>query len=161
MPATYEPIATNTLSSSAATVEFTSIPQTFTDLVLVMNTTIGSSTGAIQGVINSDTATNYSITRLIGNGSAASSDRVTSTTSLFLGDVATSPTIAIAHFQNYSNTTTNKTIIARGNDSTVRVLMAANLWRSTSAITAIKIQNNAAVNFAIGSMFTLYGIKAA
>jgi len=161
MPVTYDSIASTTLGSAVATVEFSGISGSYTDIIAVINSTLASSSGAVQGIINSDTATNYSWTRLVGNGSAASSDRVSSTTSMFLGDASTTPTTILVHFQNYSNTTTNKTVIARNNDSTSRVTATVNLWRSTSAITTIKFQNNAAVNFAIGSTFTLYGIKAA
>ena len=163
MPATYDSIASTTLGSAVATVEFSGISGSYTDLIAVINSTLVSSSGAVQGIINSDTGSNYSITRIIGNGSTATSDRVANTTSLFLGDTGTTPTTIIAQFQNYSNTTTHKTIISRSNDTTSRVVATVNLYRASSigAITTIKFQNNAAVNFAIGSTFTLYGIKAA
>ena len=70
---TYTPIARQTLGSAAASVTFSSIPQGYTDLVLVMN--LGAATSDyVQIVLNSDTAnTLYSGTYLLGNGSSASS----------------------------------------------------------------------------------------
>jgi len=62
---------------------------------------------------------------------------------------------------NYTNTTTYKTVISRGNSDTY-VLAYASLWRATpQAITTITMGNEAAVNFVVGSTFTLYGILAA
>ena len=67
---------------------------------------------------------------------------------------------AIVQFQNYSNTTTYKTVLSRGNNASNLVEAFVGLWRSTSAITAIDIKTQSG-NFSIGSTFTLYGIKAA
>jgi hypothetical protein len=75
MAITYEPIATTTLGSAAADVTFTSISGTYTDLVLVAVTQIGSSGDYLGVQFNSDTGTNYSRTRLSGNGTSASSDK--------------------------------------------------------------------------------------
>jgi len=61
---------------------------------------------------------------------------------------------------NYSNTTTNKTVIGRHNGASGPVA-SVGLWRNTAAINSIRISNSSAVNFTIGSTFSLYGIKAA
>ena len=83
MPTTYEPIATQTLGSAAATITFSSIPATYTDLRLVL---VGTSTISANPKINfnSDTATNYSQTILSGNGSVANSARQTNGTTIFV-----------------------------------------------------------------------------
>jgi len=71
----------------------------------------------------------------------------------------------VTHFLNYSNSTTFKTIISRGNygtretTTTDAVEMSVRLWRNTSAVTQISIGTSPP--FSIGSTFTLYGIKAA
>jgi len=65
-------------------------------------------------------------------------------------------------FMNYSNTTTYKTWLAReGNGTNGYVSALVGLWRNTNAITQIKVLNTGSGNFATGSTFTLYGIKAA
>jgi len=66
MPATYDCIATTTLTSTASSVVFSSIPQTYTDLVVVFvgkNTTANvAMTGEFD--LNSDGGNNYSATHL-------------------------------------------------------------------------------------------------
>ena len=166
---TYTPIATTTLGSNAASYEFTSISGSYTDLILICNlasTTLGSTT---KFQVNSDTGSNYSTTQLEGNGSAASSSRYSSQTSgRFITSAAGTTlgeTTAVVQFQNYSNTTTNKTILGRSGRATStptfpNVDTTVNLWRSTSAITSIKIFLDTGSLLA-GSTFTLYGIQAA
>jgi len=62
---------------------------------------------------------------------------------------------------NYANTTTYKTSLTRGNIATVATLATVGMWRSTSAITSIKIERDGSNLLAAGSTFTLYGIAAA
>jgi len=165
---TYVSIATQTLGSAAASVTFSSIPSTYTDLVLISTVTTTSGNQTIYANVNSDSATNYSWTRLSGDGSTASSGALSSYTKAFLGGYstgtsATIPTTSIAHFMNYANTTTYKTILMRyagARTSDGEVNAAVNLWRSTSAITTINVSCGA-TTFVSGSTFSLYGILAA
>jgi len=71
---TYTPIATTTLGSSATSYTFTSIPSTYTDLVIVAQIK-GDTTTYLNLRFNGDTGSNYSRTTLSGNGSTASSER--------------------------------------------------------------------------------------
>ena len=160
MASTYEAIATQTLSSAAASVTFSSIPGTYTDLILVIsNTSSGSLAGVYLSEINGDTGTNYSHTKVYGTGSVAGSDRNTSDTSVNIGLSNSTQCNNIFHFMNYSNTTTFKTVLARGNSGgTGQTRASVALFRSTSAITSFKLSG---VTFDIGSTFTLYGILKA
>lgn len=159
MPSTYTPIATQTLGSAAASVTFSSIPSTYTDLICVIS---GSFTSA-QGVyvrFNNDSGSNYSSTYLLGNGSAASSNRSTSDVWTPLGYLGTDQSNTIFSVMNYANTTTNKTGIGRGNTAGALTFATVGLWRSTAAINRLDIQPTSG-NITSGSTFTLYGIKAA
>jgi hypothetical protein len=162
--ATYVPIATQTLGSSASSVTFSSIPQTYTDLVLIVSGTdsIASSAGVACRVGNNsvDSGTNYSSTYLYGNGSSASTGRQSNVSNAYVGRIGTGQGSGIANFQNYSNTTTYKTILARGNDSSY-LFDYVNLWRNTAAINTIYLYSDSTNNFASGCTFTLYGIAAA
>jgi hypothetical protein len=164
MPITYEPIATTTIAnSSTASYSFTSIPGTYTDLILVQS--IGNNTsgdGGVQIQYNSDTGSNYSWTYLVGNGTSASSGRNSNATYYDIGleTDTTNYAVLTTHIMNYSNTTTYKTAITRGSASTREAGANVSLWRSTAAITSI-ILTKATGNFKSGSTFTLYGIKAA
>jgi hypothetical protein len=160
MPSTYTPIATQTLTGSTGSVSFASIPSTYTDLILTIDGTVGSNCG-IQMRFNSDSGSNYSFTRMTGDGSSASSDRSSNATFMELGFyVSSTRNMNIVQIMNYSNTTTNKTVLNRANAQSVNIgaQAYAELWRNTSAINAISL--SASGNFSTGSTFTLYGIKA-
>lgn len=166
MPAgnTYEAIATQTLGSAAASVTFSSIPSTYTDLVLI--STAGVTSGALNYAVrfNSDSGTNYSRTVLSGTGSAATSDRNTGLTYTILNDYGyldtTLNTNILAHIMNYSNTTTFKTTLSRTNNAANGTSACVNLWRSTAAINSLLILPTGST-FLAGSTFSLYGILAA
>ena len=164
--ATYEPIATNTLGSAAASVTFSSIPQGYTDLVLVIagiNSSGGSDACVLQlGNSSIDTATNYSTTYLYGVGSGSGSSGRQSNANFIQPDRSNSAnqTSSVLQIQNYSNSTTYKTVISRSNNGSWGLDLFASVWRSTSSIDSIKVYP-ASGNMAIGSTFTLYGIKAA
>lgn len=162
MPSTYTPIATTTISSASSSYTFSSIPSTYTDLVLVTNV-IATGDLQINCRVNGDTSTNYSTTYLAGNGTSAVSSRQSN--AAFMGtdyyfSATTNGNVSILHFMNYSNTTTNKTMINRANAADKGVMANVSLWRSTAAINAIQLYATAN-NFNIGSTFTLYGIAAA
>ena len=65
------------------------------------------------------------------------------------------------NFMSYSNTSTYKTLLIRGNDVVSSTAATSSIWRSTSAINTIKIFGYGGVNLDSGSTFTLYGIKSA
>jgi len=165
MPAgsTYTPIATTTANGSTTSVTFSSIAGTYTDIVVVCS--VQNAAGGDNGLrmqFNGDTANNYSTTYIYGDGSSAASGRQTNTSGAQFGRSASAnTTISIGQVQNYANSTTYKTVLGRGNNSAALVWGAVSLWRSTSAITEIKIYNETSATIASGSTFTLYGIASA
>ncbi len=170
MPSTYTPIATTTLGSNQSSVTFSSISGAYTDLILIVVSKDGSSTGQdISIQFNSDTGSNYSFTYLYGNGTSAASGRASNNTAARLGYFTTRGTTdgynAIAQIMNYSNTTTNKTMITRSNSLSSNTSYPGaetivNLWRNTAAITSVVLSSGTS-SFATGSTFTLYGVKSA
>jgi len=167
MPAgnTYEAIATQTLGSTASTVTFSSIPSTYTDLVLVISAIATTSVGGdIVIQFNSDTGSNYSGTYVWGNGTSAGSNRASNATySLidYYAEMDTSVANRIVSIQNYSNTTTFKTFLSRANNAGRGTDAIVGMWRSTAAITSLLLDVTSTNDFAAGSTFSLYGIKAA
>lgn len=164
MPTTYTPIATTTLGSNTGTVTFSSISGTYTDLVLITN--VSGNDGAICIRFNSDTGSNYSNTGLRGNGTSASSTRATNFSYIAgtsnLSVTAGSLQTAIWNIQNYSNTTTNKTVLFRDGMATHITGATVGLWRNTAAITSVSLSPEFGANvFYTGSTFTLYGVKSA
>jgi len=163
---TYEPIATQTLSSNAASVTFSSITQTYTDLVVVLSNAGATSAAQPAFRFNGDTAANYSVTNLSGDGSSVISFRASGATYIQFGynDYLSTANnyIGIFNIMNYANTNTYKTSITHGSNASVGVGENVGLWRSTAAITSIAISPLfGAINFLSGTTATLYGIKAA
>jgi len=177
MPAgsTYTPIATTTLASDASTYTFSSIPQTYTDLIIIASQYVKFTSAGTAGVFlrfNGSSAAYYSATLLYGTGSSALSARNTNQTRGQVAQTYTSTSStstkfnpAIVQIQNYSNTTTHKTTIGRGSAADGVVDANVMLWRgstgsSTEAITSIEISTDG-TSFYAGSTFTLYGIASA
>ena len=166
MPATYEKIATTTLGSAATTLDLTSIPSTFTDLRLVVVGADNDSAGYnIRFQYNNDTGNNYSFTDLRGDGSSASSLRVSNDNYIFAGSMPADinvPFLATLDIFSYAGSTYKTVLVTSSTDKngsgSTRSLVG--LWRSTSAINTILL-GVASGTWAIGTTFTLYGIKAA
>jgi hypothetical protein len=164
LPSTMTPIVTNTLTANATTVTFSSIPQTYTDLCLIVTAT-SSSGGDNLWIRYNGSASGYSGTTLYGTGTAAGTTRRSTQTRL-MTEVAY-PTTAqgfhyIANIMNYSNTTTYKTTLIRANAAGQGAEVYVGLYQSTAGITQLDFQVGVGtVSFATGSTFTLYGIKAA
>lgn len=155
---TYTPIATTTLGSAAASYTFSSIPQTYTDLVLIINP--NSSVDNMNYRFNSDTGTNYSSTYLFGSGSSTLASRNTNATVLN-GTISGGWEILQSSIFNYSNATTYKTAINRQSDASNYVGTNVGVWRSSAAITSITILAGGPGNIPSGAVLTLYGIQAA
>ena len=166
MPSTYTPIATTTLGSAAASYTFSSIPSTYTDLIIIASNLTASGTGQGFNIqFNSDTATNYSVTHLSGNGSSAASGRQSNASNIQIGYAVvgastTEPSTIIINIQNYASTSVNKTAISRTSLAGSEVDANVGLWRSTAAINAIKVYVGTA-NLQTGTVLSLYGVKSA
>jgi hypothetical protein len=155
MPVTYHPIANHATTGTVSSYTFSSIPSTYTDIILIINDMGGDTSYKIN--VNGDTGSNYSSTFMYGETSAVSGRGSSATAAPTVGR---RPGNTIIQFQNYSNTTTNKTFISRGNASNHIVIATASLWRSTAAINSITVTPESG-SFASGVTFALYGIKAA
>jgi hypothetical protein len=161
MPATYDKIAIASGTGSAGDITFTSIPGTYTDLVLVAN--IFTTVNANETLrLNSDSGGNYSTTAIYGTGTSAFSSRGSNNNAMvFQSEVFSTSTVSaltVFHLMNYANTNTNKTVISRSSQANRAAEAHVNLWRNTSAITSLTI---AGATFTTDAKFTLYGIKAA
>jgi hypothetical protein len=160
---TYEPIATQTLGSAAASVTFSSISGSYTDLVIIC-VSKGSASGSMRMQFNTDTGSNYSSTQLSADTSAgtAVSAKFSNVSDIRIGyyqaGLSTTNFLpCIIQLQNYSNTTTYKTALGRSAQNSVATV---GLWRNTSAISTIKLFEDGG-NLQSGSTFTIYGIAAA
>ena len=166
MPAgsTYTPIATATGNGSGNTITFTSIPSTYTDLIVVMTYQNVSGGAYVSMRINNDSGSNYSFTQLYGTGSAAGSARSSNQTEITFESDPTTPNLGngIFQFQNYANTSVNKTWLMRTNVASDVTRAMVGLYRSTSAINRLDFYDlGGSRAFTSGTVFTLYGLAAA
>jgi hypothetical protein len=163
---TYTLIASTTINTPTATISFTSIPSTYTDLILIVGSLLQVNSGnGVRIRFNNDTGTNYSVTQILGNGTSVTSARESNSSSGYAGGATysnTNPGTAIAHIMDYANTNTYKTILNRGSQAGSDVVLQAGLWRSTAAINGITLAMGGGFpsnNIASGT-FKLYGIEA-
>lgn len=156
--ATYDLLDSTTLSSSAASVTFSSINQSYRDLVLIVDSSGFASSNNLLFRVNSDTGSNYSYVVMNGNGSSANSFSGTSTSGR-CGFVGTGNFNYILQFQDYSATDKHKPVLARCNDATARVSATANRWANTSAISSVTLITDTS-NFPSGTTAYLYGVAS-
>jgi len=162
---TYEAIATTSVSSSTATVALSSIPGTYTDLVLVITAKV--SAGADIWIrVNGDSGSNYGYAEIDANGTTVSASKSVNLSQGLLTDWYGTPTtdnshICICQFNNYSSTVHHKTMLSRANRAASGVDFVQSKWSSTSAITSLTLRFNGGQTFDAGTVVSLYGIKAA
>lgn len=166
-------IASIRLTTGASVIDFTSIPATYTDLLMLCSTR-ASGNALDNGLrFNNDGSAIYSFTQLqtgasTGTPGAARNSNATLARaggiepSTYTAGVFNSTSVYIP---NYANTTIYKSFIAEGvnenNSTTNYAWFHAGLYRSTSAINRISFYVEAGGNMDAGSMISLYGIKNA
>jgi len=165
MPATYEPIATTTLGSTASTITFSSIPSTYTDLRLVFVGKVQSAATDIIVRFNSNTSTVYSSTRITGDGASASAGRQASANHLRISNNSLSTTVpSFGTIDLFSYTAaifkTSLSTYSQDLNGSGQVERTVGLYRSTTAISTIELIGDGS-NFSIGTTATLYGILKA
>lgn len=164
MPATYEPIATSTLSGTSGSIVFNSIPQTYTDLKLVFS---GSNSEQAYYYIqyNSDSSLIYNLSRYSGNGSSTSGGDTFSIAYNYLNFATIIPANTVcfltadifSYTSSFFKTSLNTASTDNnGSGSTERIV---GQWKNTSAITSITFSTTNTGNFT--GTATLYGIKSA
>jgi hypothetical protein len=159
-------IETKTLLSAAASIEFTSIPQTFTDLVIQFSGRTDRASNAVEVLkleFNNST-TGYTYRELTGNGAAPDTSGGTGYRSGYVtAATATANTFgnSTLYIPNYTSSSAKSYSVdgTMENNATTSFLgIFANLWSETDAITSLKFVGLNAGNFQIGTMVSLYGI---
>lgn len=163
---TYQLIETKTLASAQAAIEFTSIPQDGTDLLLLIS---GRTARAltVDGVgvgFNGDTSgANYSGRRLFGDGSSPGSDTTYAGMPWMTGANATANTFgnAALYIPNYTGNTAKSFSIdgvSENNATQAYQGIGAGRWTGTAAITTVTINSEVGSNLQAGSTISLYKI---
>ena len=156
---TYDSIASSTLTTSSNSIIFSSIPSTFTDLVLVTSGTSPEGV-AIAYRFNGDTSSNYYDGYLYGDAGGVGRGVHSGDVRTYGGVVNTSISTGILQIQNYSNVNIRKPFIIKSGTGTTANTLFAGYWSSTSAINSIEVFNYQG-NFDSGFIASLYGITCA
>jgi hypothetical protein len=165
--ATYTPIASYTVTGSAAsTISFTSFGG-YTDLRIIVSGA-GDTSGYMALQLNNDSSSLYSRTNLVGNGTTASSGRASGNTALYVDTSIYNSSMGsctVLDLFNYANTTTFKTALERAVGSSGTALTSTIAWvflyRSTNAITSLYFNGSSGASLQVGMTISLYGIAAA
>jgi hypothetical protein len=167
MATTYEAIATVTVGSGgAANIEFTSIPATYTDLVVKISARNTSTFANIRWTING-TTTGYSERMLYNSDGTAYSTSASGnayfqllyqTTSSLTASTFNSAEIYIPNYAGSNNKSISIDNTQENNGTTILQNLTAALWSNISAINALSFGTSGG-NFAQYSTATLYGIS--
>lgn len=169
----FESIASVSVTgATAANVEFTSIPATYTHLqVRALGRTDRAANGDFINIqMNGVTTSTYALHELIGDGSSASAgngvSQTATATQRFAGANATASVFGgfVLDILDYANTNKNKTIRGLGgtdNNGNGIVSLTSGVFLSTNAITSLKFLPGLGSNFVQYTHFALYGIKGA
>ena len=167
MTTTYESIQSTILGSNTTTVTLSSIPNTFTDLILVIQPGNSTSSGAaIRHRINGDTGPYYSSLFIDGLTGNAITANASNQTQMDIGwrlgvDTTSLNQVYILQYQSYASTVIGKGLMMRGGGPTQATDIMIGLWRDNTAINSLSftIGQPSSGNFVAGSTFTLYGIR--
>jgi hypothetical protein len=164
-----ESIATVTVGSGgASSITFSDIPSGFQHLQVRWVATAVGYDKNIAIRLNGDTAGNYTLHELVGNGSAASAGALTAVGFARVGywiDTAMGSSTAyvgiidILDYASTSKTTTIRCLNGGDNNGTGRVGINSSMWTSTNAVTSLTLLNSGA-NLAQYTTAALYGVRA-
>ena len=165
MANTFKKIQTvNVGSGGSATIEFTSIPQTYTDLKLVVSLrTNNAGAEAVMIEFNGSSA-NLSGRRIYGDGGSAASDTLTNirfavNTAADTASVFSNGEFYIPNYTSANNKSVSVDGVNETNGTNAVQSLVAGLWSNTAAITSIKLLGNNSGSFVQYSTATLYGIS--
>lgn len=159
-------IASAEVATPQASIDFTSIPQGYTDLKLVLSGRTTNGGGYYDGlnIMFNSTSTGWTAKVLNGAGSTVSSLSSTTDRNYVINDQnATSNTFGnlelyIPNYTSSNYKTVSSDMITETNDATNNYMrLAAILWSNTAAVTSINIYDTGKT-FAAGTTATLYGV---
>ena len=152
-----------TLQEPSATVEFSGIPNTYRDLVLVMSArSLASGAGDNVGIYFNSDGSGYSTVRMYGTGSGTGSNFAPTSTRIAQIPVPAAGVsgfgVVTAEIMDYSETDKYTTVLIRGNNAADQVHAAAGAWEKVTAVNSITVDLYFTSNsFEAGSTFALFG----
>lgn len=161
MATTFESIASTVLTSDTPTINFNSIPQTYTDLRLVLSVKSSSGTNYVLVRLNNDSSGSYGQQVLYATTSGNSTARNLSLTNFYLNYNYSTDAVGYLNgsidINSYSLTSLNKSALIQSFRIQAAQEASASIWYNNAAVTNINLTTTTS-GFATGSTFTLYGM---
>lgn len=166
MPNTFTKIASVTVGAGgASSIDFTSIPSTYTDLCLKVSSRLSSTDTPLFVYFNNDTTnTNYNVRRLLGSGSAASSGAfnapyvIYADISSYTNNTFGNAEIYVPNYAGSTNKSMSVDSVNENNATGAEAVFTAGLWSNTAAINRLTLVP-VTISFVQYTTATLYGIK--
>lgn len=163
MAKTWIPMATYTSLAGQGNISFLNIPQTWRDLVVVIQArSVGTATDYVSVSLNGDAGANYSRLQMYGDGTtaagASTSSNIVQGTIPISTSASSDVSIMQMQFFDYVATDRHKLWLTRNSRATTEAFAQVSRWANTSAITSITFTTYTGSAFAAGSTFALYGI---
>lgn len=161
------PISTVTVGSGgAANIEFTGIPQTYTDLIISLSTRASAASDSVGLRFNGDSSSNYAYRYILGNGATVSAGTGTTTYTLggrqpestFTANTFGSASFYIPNYTSIYYKSVSSDGVSENNATTAMAQLTGSLWNNISPISSILIIPGSG-NFVQYSSATLYGIR--
>lgn len=166
MANTYELISSTVATGSQATITFSSIPSTYTDILLRVSARMSSTTLDTYNLAFNGSTANFSYRNLYGAGTGALGSSTGSSGATGINEPSTytantfgSMDLYIPNYATSQYKSASSIAVSENNSTEAYAVFTGNVWSSTSAITSISITSAGTANFAQYSSFYLYGIK--
>ena len=161
---TYDLIGSTTLGTAATNISFTSIPNSYKDLIVIFDTTKATAgADSLNFRLNNDSSSIYNGVIMEANGSLTNARLYSNSGDGVMNwnySIVNSTTrgLAILQLMDYSATDKHKTILARSGSSSTAIAAAAVRYATTSAISSIQFFTGGGSTLAIGTSIYIYGI---
>ena len=153
---TYDLIASNVLTSSAATVTFSSIGSSYRDLIVVADCILATG-DFVRMIVNSDTGANSPNVQMFGDGGGTGNSNTATNYFPMNADQSATRVLGIVQILDYAQTDKHKPLLIRSNANS-EVTATAGRWANTAAITSVQFNTAFSNQFQSGSRFYLYGL---
>jgi hypothetical protein len=158
MANTFQALATVTVGSPTALIDFTSIPQSYTDLAVKISARTPAVTSQLDVLIDMNASVNQTNWRIVqGDGSGAYS--VTASNTLGTANMFCNVEIYIPNYTSSNQKSYSSDSSMENNTTSSYNEFIAGLYTQTTAITSIRLSVTSGNNFSQYSTATLYGIK--
>lgn len=155
---TYTPLASTTLSSTTNSITFSNIPNTYADLVFVVQVA-GTSGNYLNVRLNGDAGSNYPDTFMYGSGSTVAAFNGTDNSKwLSMNLMSSQWANQVWHILDYAQTDKYKIAMTQADKGQELTSLSALKWNSLAAVNSVQFFLAQGGDMSIGTTISLYGV---